>query len=193
MREDKMGGNILKKNIFLTGRASAGKTAVIKKVIEKLNVPAKGFYIEQERETSTKVGFAMITLDGKRCYLAHHTIASPCMIRGYGVSIENVETVAVPSIFPAGTDVIILDGIGKMECFSDAFKRAVIRALDSSNIVIGTISQGKDDFIMKIKNRRDVEIHEVTRNNRKLLPEFLLGRIAGLLNAYGKKIPFAHK
>lgn len=33
-----------KKNIFLTGAPSSGKTTVIKKVIANLDVPANGFY-----------------------------------------------------------------------------------------------------------------------------------------------------
>ncbi len=34
---------------------------------------------------------------------------------------------------------------------------------------------------MEIKNRRDVEIHEVTWNNRRLIPDFILERISDLL------------
>ena len=36
----------MKKNIFLTGAPSSGKTTVIKKIIAKLPYPANGFYTE---------------------------------------------------------------------------------------------------------------------------------------------------
>ncbi len=181
----------MKKNIFLTGGPSSGKTAVIKQVIEKLNVPASGFYTEEERAGPRRVGFIIRTLDGREGCLANRDIKSSCNIREYGVSIWNIESIAVPSIAPVekNVNVIILDGIGKMECFSRDFKGAVVKALDSSNIVIGTISPGGDDFIMAVRSREDVEIHEVTRNNRRLLADFILNRISDLLSRNGKKFP----
>ena len=102
-------------------------------------------------------------------------------IRRYGVSIENIETIAVPSITPAKNNVIILDEIGKMECFSEVFKQAATNALDSSNIVVGTITLGGDDFIQEIKNRGDIEINEVTLNNRDSLPNLILRKISNFL------------
>ena len=178
----------MKKNIFLAGSPSSGKTVVIKQVIEKLNVPASGFYTEEDRWLK-RVGFIIRTLDGGVGYLAHRDIISACHIRKYGVSIRNIETIAAPSIAPVTDNVIILDGITKMECFSKVFKRAVIKALNSSNIVIGTIASGGDDFIMEVRSREDIEIHEVTWNNRKLLPDFILNRIADLIRHSGKNFP----
>ena len=171
----------MKKNIFLTGAPSSGKTTVIKKVIARLSHPAAGFYTEEERVAGKRVGFVMKTLDGKSGYLAHQDIRSDFHIRRYGVSIENIETIAVPSITPGNRHIIILDEIGKMECFSDVFKKAAITALDSTNIVVGTITLGGDDFIMQIKGRLDIEIHEVTEANRDSLPDLILERVAHLL------------
>ena len=181
----------MKKNIFLTGSPSSGKTVIIKQVIEKLNVPANGFYTEEERVGSRRVGFVIRGLDGRVGYLAHRDIISDCQIRQYGVSIKNIETIAVPSIAPVNNNVILLDGIRKMECFSKVFRLAVLEALNSSNIVIGTIALGGDDFIMKVRGREDVEVHEVTWNNRKLLTDFILDRISGLLMLHGIKFPIS--
>ena len=49
----------MKKNIFLTGAPSSGKTTVIKKVIDKLGTGANGFYTEEERIGEKRVGFLM--------------------------------------------------------------------------------------------------------------------------------------
>lgn len=167
----------IKKNIFLTGAPSSGKTTVIKKIVRGLSLKAKGFYTEEERIEGKRVGFVLNTLDGKRAYLAHENIDSPYRIRRYKVSIENIESVAVPSIKPEDDYIIILDEIGKMECFSERFKEAALEALDSPNIVVGTITYGGDDFIISIKNRDDIEIHEVTLENRDSLPQEILKRI----------------
>jgi len=64
---------IQKKNIFLTGAPSSGKTTVIKKVIAGLRAPARGFYTEEERVEDRRTGFLMKTLDGKQGFLAHQT------------------------------------------------------------------------------------------------------------------------
>lgn len=171
---------ITKKNIFLTGAPSSGKTTVIKKVIGGMALPANGFYTEEDRIAGKRVGFLMKTLDGKKGYLAHQDIRSDFHIRRYGVSIENIEAVAVPSIAPVNKNVIILDEIGKMECFSEVFRRAALAALDSTNIVLGTITFGGDDFILGIKKRGDIEIHEVTPDNRDTLPDLILKEISEL-------------
>ncbi len=171
-----------KKNIFLTGAPSSGKTTVIKKLIEGMNHPANGFYTEEERVDGKRVGFLMKTLDGRKGHLGHQDIKSDFHIRRYGVSIENIENIAVPSITPVKNNIIILDEIGKMECFSRAFKQAAANALDSPNIVIGTITFGGDDFIREVKKREDIEINEVTMDNRNSLPDLILRKISSLLN-----------
>ncbi|MEJ5362969.1 MAG: nucleoside-triphosphatase [Spirochaetota bacterium] len=166
-----------KKNIFLTGAPSSGKTTVIKKVIAMLPYPKKGFYTEEERVEGRRTGFVLHSLDGKTGYLAHQNIDSPYHIRRYGVDIHNIEMIAIPAIVPEGNTIIILDEIGKMECFSEKFKEAAIKALDSPNIVIGTITLGGDEFIQKIKQRDDIEITEVIPQNRDTLPDEIIEKI----------------
>ena len=67
-----------------------------------------------------------------------------------------------------------------MECFSEKFKEAAIRALEASNIVIGTITFGGTDFILKVKERQDLEIVEVTLENRDSLPDLILEKVSSL-------------
>jgi nucleoside-triphosphatase len=163
-----------KKNFFVTGAPSSGKTTVIKKIIQMLTIPAQGFYTEEERIGNKRVGFRMHSLDGKSGYLAHQDISSAFHIRRYGVSIPNIETIAVPAIIPNSKPIIILDEIGKMECYSDKFVAAAKQALDSHFIVIGTITLGGSDFILEVKQRSDIEILEVTLENRDHLPDLIV-------------------
>lgn len=165
------------KNILFTGAPSSGKTTVIKKIIDLLPIPANGFYTEEERVEDKRVGFMMYTLDGKQGYLAHQNIDSDFHIRRYGVSIDNIENIASPAILPCGNPIIILDEIGKMECFSPKFIDAARKALDAPQIVIGTITYGRLGFIQEVKEREDVEIIEVTHENRDFLPSQTIERI----------------
>lgn len=178
-----MPGKIIK-NFFVTGAPSSGKTTIIKKVIKLLPKPTKGFYTEEERLNDKRIGFLMHTLDGKAGYLAHQDILSEFNIRRYGVSIENIESIAVPAIMPNADQVIIIDEIGKMECFSEKFITAANLALDSPNIVIGTITLGGSDFILEVKRRTDIEIIDVTFENRDRLPEVIVKKVIEHLKSY---------
>lgn len=170
----------MRKNIFLTGAPSSGKTTVIRKIIDRLDCPAQGFFTEEERVDGRRTGFIMTSLDNARGYLAHQDISSDIRIRRYGVNIENIEKIAARSIDPKEGTLIILDEIGKMECFSTKFKETAVRALASPNIVIGTITLGGDDFIKSVKNRDDIKIVEVNPENRNELPEVILKKIRAL-------------
>lgn len=175
-----------KKNIFLTGAPSSGKTTIIKKIISSLKFPANGFYTEEERVDEKRVGFMMHSLDGKKGYLAHQDIESDFRIRRYGVDMENVNTIAADSILPVEKNLIVLDEIGKMECFSENFKESALKALNSENIVVGTITFGGDEFIREIKARPDIEITEVTEENRNQLPGIILEKVALLIGKQGQ-------
>ncbi len=158
----------------MTGPPSSGKTTVIKKVLSKLERKATGFHTEEIKKNNKRVGFLMKTLDGKEELLGHENIKSRFYIRRYGVSIENVETLAVPSITPQSEDeIIIIDEIGKMECFSEKFCEAAVKALNARNVVLGTIAVGGTEFIREVKDRKDIRIYEVTAQNRDELPEQL--------------------
>lgn len=162
-------------NIFLTGPPSSGKTTIIKKIVEQLKKPAKGFYTQEIRADGKRQGFNMVTLDGKEGLLAHRDNESEYNVSRYGVSIENIEQIAVPAIIPDNENqIIILDEIGKMECFSIKFREFTQKVLDSSNIVIGTITIGGTKFIREVKERNDIKTIEVTENNRNGLPGEIL-------------------
>ena len=91
----------------------------------------------------------------------------------------------MPSISSSdNSTIIILDEIGKMECFSEDFKTAAVKILDSPNIVIGTITLGGDDFIASIRNRQDIEVLEVNQDNRNALPDVILRKISDLHRSY---------
>jgi nucleoside-triphosphatase len=44
---------------------------LVKRIVSELALPAGGFYTEEIREREERVGFKIITLDGKEGLLAH--------------------------------------------------------------------------------------------------------------------------
>jgi len=116
-----------------------------------------------------------VTLDGKTGLLAHQDIKGRPRVGKYGVDIKQIDKLAVPSIRPAspGT-IVVIDEIGKMECFSPLFCEALIRVLDSQNPVIASIAAHGPQLIEDIKRRNDVLLIQVTEKNRNELVEEIL-------------------
>ncbi|MBS1253597.1 MAG: Nucleoside-triphosphatase THEP1 [Anaerolineales bacterium] len=167
------------KAILLTGRPGVGKTTVVRRVVERLGQPAGGFYTRELREGGRRVGFEIVTLGGQTATLSHVDIESRQRVSKYGVDVAALDRVGVPGIRRAvKTDaLVVVDEIGKMELFSDAFKQAVLDALESESSILGTITQGRHPWANRIKQRDDVEVLKVTVQNRDALVDQLVGRL----------------
>ena len=166
------------RNILFTGHPGCGKTTLMEKIIENSRKPATGFITREIRMKDERVGFSIITLDGKQGVLAHRHLKGRYRVGKYGVNIDVVDRLAVPAMIPQGPDVlVVIDEIGKMECFSPLFKDTLITMLDSENPVVGTISLKGDAFIRGIKARDDVTIIQVTKQNRDELARIFYKKI----------------
>ena len=167
-----------KRNILITGPPGCGKSTLIEKVINRMEEPVSGFFTREIKERGRRVGFSINTVDGREGILAHQNIVSQFHVGKYGVNIEDIDSLAVSAIIPAQRkQVIVIDEIGKMECFSDLFKKTLIQVLDSPNCVIGSIALKGDSFIQGIKNRDDVKLISITPEARDSLVEEILGSI----------------
>ncbi len=168
-------------NVLLTGAPGVGKTTLIRRVVERLDRPAGGFYTQEVREKGRRVGFLLVTLEGQQAILAHVTIASRQRVGLYGVDVAALDRIGVPAIRQAiqAEAVVVIDEIGKMELFSEAFREAVLEALDSPNPVLGTIMQRQHPWADAIKARTDVQVIQVTRQNRDRLVDRLVAWLQG--------------
>ncbi|MBW2023141.1 MAG: NTPase [Deltaproteobacteria bacterium] len=167
---------IIRKNILITGPPRIGKSTLIEKIMGRLQKPLTGFFTREIKQKRRRVGFSIVTLDGKTGLLAHQDIRGKPRVGKYGVDIEQVDKLAVPSIRPASPDtIVVIDEIGKMECFSLLFCEALVQVLSSQNPVIASIALHGPPFIKDIKARNDILLIEVTEKNRnKLTDEILL-------------------
>jgi nucleoside-triphosphatase THEP1 len=85
----------------------------------------------------------------------------------YGVNLEDLDQIAVPSMIPSAPDqIVVIDEIGKMECFSRLFKETLTKVLSSDNLVIGSVAIKGDRFIQSIKKRDDVSLVSITEKTR---------------------------
>ena len=174
------------KNILLTGLPGCGKTTIIEKVVESIGGKdaVSGFYTSEIREEGQRLGFKIITIDGREGILSHIRIKSAMRVGRYGVDLRKFEELVLPLLNGnlKSKKLVVIDEIGKMECFSQKFKEAVMRALDSPIPVLGTIALKGGGFIEDVKSRPDVTVIQVTEKNRNALPDELASFIMKIAN-----------
>lgn len=171
------------KNLLLTGKPGTGKTTALKKAIKLIEARAGGFYTEEIRKGGERVGFDIVTLSGDRQAMAKKGSESPHRVGSYGIDVDTIDTLATGSIADAIAydDLIVIDEIGKMELFSRAFRSIVVNALDSRKPVLAVIMAQSNDFADQVKNRDDVEVIEVTKENRDEIPGIIKRKVEGLI------------
>ncbi len=162
----------MKRNLLLTGAPGVGKTTLIRRALDNLPPDAaSGFFTRELREQGRRIGFAIKTLTGESAVLAHVAIHSRYRVGHYGVDLAAFERLALPVIDPDSVraPLLVVDEIGKMECFSDGFRRLIIAALESDRAVLATIALRGDQFVESLKKRSDVSVLQVTQQNRDQL------------------------
>ncbi|XP_070470891.1 cancer-related nucleoside-triphosphatase isoform X2 [Equus przewalskii] len=102
-----------------------------------------------------------------------------CRVGQYVVDLAAFEQLALPVLKNAGSSsgpgqrVCVIDEIGKMELFSQPFIQAVRQTLSSpGTTVLGTIPIPKGKplaLVEEIRNRNDVKVFSVTKENRNHL------------------------
>jgi len=164
------------KDILITGLPGVGKTTLIKKISEAFkNFHPAGFYTEEIREGGVRKGFALVNLDGRKGLLSHIDIRSSHRVGKYGVDIKGFEDfLGTIPFFDPSAQLIVIDEIGKMECLSDRFQKLMREILGSEKLLIATIAVKGGGLIEEVKRRHDVELFQISQDNRNtLLSEIL--------------------
>ena len=164
--------------LLLTGSPGVGKTSVLLRVVESLKdkgYSVGGMVSREVRSGEVRVGFEISDLGGsRRGWLAHVNQHSGPQVGKYRVNLEDLNSIGAEAIMKAvdKCDVIAIDEIGPMELFSEKFKEAVKRAVESRKVVIGVVHwKATDRLIEEVKKREDTEIITVTHENRNKLHE----------------------
>jgi nucleoside-triphosphatase len=161
----------VKPKVLLTGRPGCGKTTLIKRVVNDLALPAGGFYTEEIRQRSQRVGFKIITLNGQDAVLAHVNFSTKHRVGKYGLDLNALEKIGTEAICMAARarQLVVIDEIGPMEIRSRIFCDVVNEALASGKPILGTITARSFPFTNAIKKRHDITLIEVRSSNREQL------------------------
>lgn len=174
------------KCFLVTGPPGVGKTTLIMRVFETLKtsnptLKIQGFYTREIREGIERVGFEVVTLDGRKAPLASTTISTPESIRWptvgkYKVDIASFEALALPELqIKEDTDLFIIDEVGKMELFSSSFFPAVLKVLESNIPLLASIpipKFGRDiPAVARLRDHPGAKMFTLSPSNRDAVKE----------------------
>ena len=163
--------------ILLTGLPGCGKTTAVMKIIASLDCEkVAGFYTQEIRENNNRKGFRWKRLDGAAGILAHVDIKGRFKVGKYGVDVTDFEKAIVPTLDVEQTDaeLLVIDEIGKMECFSEKFVAVMRRLFASDKSVLATVARKGAGLISEVKNYPGTQLFKLTRENRdKTIEEIL--------------------
>ncbi len=166
-------------NILITGPPGIGKTTLVRNLCNAYaDQRIAGFYTEEIRQAGKRKGFALVGLNGERAILSHIDIRSPFRVGKYGVDIDVLDQFVHKLAWrEPSMNLIVIDEIGKMECFSAVVRHQTQRALASETPVVATVAQRGGGFIAEVKARWDVTLIEMDWDNRDHLLAQILGRL----------------
>jgi nucleoside-triphosphatase len=171
------------KAYLLTGEPRIGKTTALKKVIDGIGVKrCGGFYTEEVCVQGERCGFRLVTLDGQIGTMADVNSDSPLRVGRYGVVLDSLEDIGLAAVYKtlSSKSLIVIDEIGPMQLFSDKFKLAILDVLKSTCPLLGTVFCRPDPWLDELKRQNDVELYQLTLDNRNEAPKTLIETLQAL-------------
>lgn len=166
--------------ILLTGHPRVGKSTLIQKITNRLEIPFRGIIAKELRDASgAREGFEARNFRGETRVFAHISAIQSDAVVGnkYRVDLDAINAFVVPEIQPStrSTDeLVIIDEIGRMQSLSSEFLRTVSAVLDSDTSFLGTIVLDPEPWSLPFKHHPDVLLIEVTQKNRRKLPQVVV-------------------
>ncbi len=178
------------RNFFITGMPKAGKTTLLRKVIEKLRnkgLNVGGIVSPEEKHHGTRSAFYVEDIkSGKQAKLASVDGSGP-KVSKYHVNIRGFERIALPAIErPSRFDVIIIDEIGRMEMKSNKFQDMIDKIFEHHVPVIAALHR---DYVDRYAP--EGEVFMLTETNRGAVMLELIRKVSA--EDYSKPRPAKKK
>jgi nucleoside-triphosphatase THEP1 len=164
-------------NILVTGAPATGKTTLMRRVLEGLpkRMAVRGFYTQEIRGRKGRTGFRLVGSNNDERVFAHVNIQSDVRVGRYGIDVHGFEAfLAGLDLLNPNAELVFVDEIGKMECYSRQFRKLVEELLNAPRAFVATVGQKAGEFPRTVQKRDDALVMHLTPDNRDRLPEEVL-------------------
>lgn len=159
---------------FITGNPGCGKTTLLKEILKALSdkgIPFSGFITEEMRIKGIRTGFTIQDLQTyDRKIFASTEIETSCQFGKYYLNLANFESIALNCF--KGSDIVVIDEIGKMEFQSDRFRKLIFENVSKDITIIAALHR---DYVELFKPYG--KIFYLTRINFHSIKEEILRNI----------------
>jgi len=170
-----------------------GKTTLLQALADSTPCPAGFLTLEVRGKDGKRLGFDVVTVDGKeRAPLARVTNApgaqSGPKVSQYSVNVPEFEKIALRSLGEEvlqGASLVLVDEVGKMESFSKKFQARVRQIFEESPAerkIVATVPVRRDGpalgLARELVARVDTEVVEVTKANRDVMREEMVAKLS---------------
>lgn len=160
------------RHIFLTGEKGVGKSTLLRRLLDCFQEEVYGYLTLPYQIGGVQKGYYMHSLTD----MGEYENDCPVMIRRgqnkmlpIPQTFEYQGTAVVNAALAHPEKAVVLDELGKAEKNAPAFQQAVFKLLDGQSLVLGVLQKGAGEFVDAVSGRADVEVYEVTEENRESL------------------------
>lgn len=181
-------------NIIITGDKYVGKSTIIKRTLDKLNLKPGGFVVGRTGNLDQWLSFYLADpLD----YYYHWqgkgscTFKKKCQIfaerehqsHDWNVYPEVFDNKGVQylDIGYNFRDIVIMDELGRFELKAKEFQNKVLQIMDSDKPVLAVLKDESNRFLNKVRDRQDIKIYVVKKKNHEEIFENILGDLRQII------------
>ncbi|PNR96662.1 nucleoside-triphosphatase [Petrotoga sp. 9PWA.NaAc.5.4] len=165
-----------KKNIFLTGKPGVGKSKIINKLVSELNLKIGGFEVIRDGDKNAWTSFYLVEVS--QINKSFNSLKSEINRFAFRKDINSKWEINIEVFNKLGVnflsnledrDIVIMDELGRFELKAYDFQKKIEEVLSDDKVVLGVIKDESNEFLDRIRNRKDVEILRVTQENREVI------------------------
>ncbi|MEG1524206.1 MAG: nucleoside-triphosphatase [Clostridia bacterium] len=172
-------------HILISGDIGVGKSTLIRQLLLESGKSCCGFLTkrlpaDEHGESATYLHAASISEEDRfytqenrigSCNNKHCTFQCPVAFDTYGVKLLSIKPGCI----------LLMDELGFMENDALIFQHAVLKLLDSDTPVLAAIKNKRTPFLEAVRTHRNVQVYNLTIDNRDAIRRALLPLMRNLL------------
>jgi len=167
-------------NILITGDKYVGKSTIVKRILDKLNLKPGGFVVGRTGNINQWLSFYLTDpLDyyyhwqgkdsavfKKKCqiFAKRDHPSQDWQVNPEVFDDKGVQFLEIGSKF---RDILVMDELGRFELKALKFQEKVFEIMDSKKPVLAVIKDEHNKFLDKIRSRNDISMYRVKEKNHE--------------------------